>query len=508
MVKLLILVTLVTMVIVTQGYSIGDKLKGKLNSGKFNFKKFMNRRDPFPEPENPPPSTSEVTENWITQRLDNFDPTNNATWEQRFMMSAEHFQPGGCIFLFLAGEWSLTPYRLEFSLMEQMSREFECAMLYLEHRFYGESRPTEDASDANLRFLSVEQALADTAHFVTNIKTSTPIPGFADAPVIVIGGHYSASLAVWFRQKFPHLAIGAWASAAPLESVVDHFQFKELAGAVYRHIGGNACYDMLERGFAQTEQMIADGLSEEVQEIFFICEDIVTEQDIQIFFATISAFYSLLAEFEELVNIEGVCNIFLDPSHESPAHAIAEIIEILIEDDEQGCVDVSYERVLYEERQTDWNATALSYGIRQWSYQSCSQFVWYHSSTSRFQPFGSSFPVEFIYRACEDVFGPSFNEENLHLNSDRFNTIYGALNPQVTNVLFVHGQYDPWRSSGVQHDLSPTAQAIVIQGASQGNDLGPLTDDDSPALAAAKVRIQETIRGWILEAGGVGVVPV
>lgn len=53
----------------------------------------------------------------------------------------------------------------------------------------------------NLRFLTVDQALADTAHFVDFVKGE--FPGAADAPVIVVGGHYSASLAVWFRQAYP-----------------------------------------------------------------------------------------------------------------------------------------------------------------------------------------------------------------------------------------------------------------------------------------------------------------
>lgn len=103
-----------------------------------------------------------------------------------------------------------------------------------------------------------------------------------------------------------------------------------------------------------------------------------------------------------IVHVDGVCEILLG-NYESDAHAVGAILDILLEDD---CVSVDYGTVLQEERRTEWNATAVQYGLRQYSYQSCSQFVWYHSSNSRNQPYGSSFPVEFIYRACEDVFGP------------------------------------------------------------------------------------------------------
>lgn len=49
------------------------------------------------------------------------------------------------------------------------------------------------------------------------------------------------------------------------------------------------------------EQMLDDGRHDEVEEIFHVCGEIETEQDRQIFFATMSAFYSLLAQFDEYV---------------------------------------------------------------------------------------------------------------------------------------------------------------------------------------------------------------
>lgn len=137
MAKLLILVTLVAMVLVVEGLNI-NKIKGKANE---KFHKLLNRRDPFPEPANPP-KTSNVVEGWVTQRVDNFDVNNNATWQQRYLMNGQYFLEDGCIFLFLSGEWAITEYRLENSFMEEMSQELSCYMFYLEHRYYGQSRPT------------------------------------------------------------------------------------------------------------------------------------------------------------------------------------------------------------------------------------------------------------------------------------------------------------------------------------------------------------------------------
>lgn len=155
-----------------------------------------------------------------------------------------------------------------------------------------------DVSNENLKYLSVEQVLADTAHFVRHIKTESVTPGARDSPVIVIGRRYAGSLAVWFRQLYPHLTAGAWSSSSPTQSVVDHFQFKELTGATYRQIGGNACYECLERGFADMEEMIANGQSSRLADIFHLCNGIEGIQDVQLFFTVMSDFYSSFTQFE------------------------------------------------------------------------------------------------------------------------------------------------------------------------------------------------------------------
>lgn len=59
-----------------------------------------------------------------------------------------------------------------------------------------------------------------------------------------------------------------------------------------------------------------------------------------------------------------------------------------------------------------------------------------------------------------------FTSTRLERNSDRFNTIYGGLDPDVTNAVFVYGQHDPWNVIGRTTDLNDDAVAIVIAGKS------------------------------------------
>lgn len=46
----------------------------------------------------------------------------------------------------------------------------------------------------------------------------------------------------------------------------------------------------------------------------------------------------------------------------------------------------------------------------------------------------------------------------------RTNILYGALNLQVTNVVFVHGSIDPWHVLGITQSSNPQAPAIYIKG--------------------------------------------
>lgn len=45
--------------------------------------------------------------------------------------------------------------------------------------------------------------------------------------------------------------------------------------------------------------------------------------------------------------------------------------------------------------------------------------------------------------------------------------MYGGLEPEVSNVVFVYGQHDPWNVIGRTTDLNDDAVAIVIPGRSK-----------------------------------------
>lgn len=113
-------------------------------------------------------------------------------------------------------------------------------------------------------------------------------------------------------------------------------------------------------------------------------------------------------------------------------------------------------------RETEWGSPATIAPGRQWYYQTCSEFGWFRTSDSKYQPFGSSFPAELFYEQCKEIFG--FSQKQVDLFIERKNTFYGGWNPEVTNVFFTNGQIDPWRTLSVQTDLNEHSPAVIISG--------------------------------------------
>ena len=60
-----------------------------------------------------------------------------------------------------------------------------------------------------MRYLDTQQALADIAEFLSAMNEDN-----IRRPTIVVGGSYPGALAAWFKTKYPHLAVAAWASSA------------------------------------------------------------------------------------------------------------------------------------------------------------------------------------------------------------------------------------------------------------------------------------------------------
>ena len=342
-----------------------------------------------------------VETKWITQRLNNFNPQDNRTWEMRYMENNHYLQDGGPIFIYVGGEWTISSMWLRTGHMHDMARDLNGTMLNTEHRYYGESRPTPDLTTENLVFLTDDQALADLAHFIVEIKNT--IPEVRNSGVILVGASYSATMATWFLQKYPHLANGAWSSSAPLNAKLDFKEYMETVSESIEQVGGKSCARRIQEAFKSLEQMIASKNVSRIEKLFLFCKpfNLTAELDVWSFFSTVSGIISGVVQYHKRAhqNIQKMCSQLVDINIVNDVDALANWFR---KQNDGSCIDYRYESSL-EISKVEWGAN-YEY-MRQWYYQTCAEFGWFQSSGANNSMFGSSFPVNLYVQQCKDAFG-------------------------------------------------------------------------------------------------------
>ncbi|XP_031618081.1 putative serine protease K12H4.7, partial [Contarinia nasturtii] len=422
-----------------------------------------------PPHENNLKMSDQVIEHYITQRLDNFDHQNNLTFEMRYLTNDIWFKSGGPIFIMIGGEWEISAgHILPGQHIYDMAKENNGLLLYSEHRFYGKSQPTKTSSTENLKYLSVEQSLADLAHLIRVITSDKEMN--ATGGVILVGGSYAATMAAWFKQKYPHLVKGSWASSAPLHAKLNYFEYTETVAESIRTTGGDKCYNIIEGIFGAIENLIEHNDSESLKTVFKVCDnfDITNILDVWNFYSTAKDFFSGLVQYGTQNSINSYCKYLVtgNANATNDLESLRPFAKSYIDSflpPNAKCIPISYEDEL---KQLKKDNTSVANAFRPWFYQTCSEFGWYQTTDSQKHPFGSKSPVDFYLKMCQDVFGDVFNNSTFEGNMNHTNDFYGSLHPAVTNVYFTHGSLDPWHKMGILDDLNIHSPSTVIQGIS------------------------------------------
>lgn len=319
-----------------------------------------------------------------------------------------------------------------------MAQELNGTLFYTEHRFYGKSRPTNNTEVENLRFLSIDQALEDLAYFITHIKSTSR--DFDESGVILVGGSYSgmlcfqiiscsvirnlicvhkslertiksskyfllsATMVAWMRKKYPHLVTGAWASSAPLHAQVDFFEYKDVMTDAIKRVSGDECAATFENAFRIMEELVA---AKDVRRLLIalsMCLPMDLTYDVAHFFYELSDMVAGLVQSHRSGKIEAACDFMQNIKNTNLDADDLDAFAGWVKKGSYMCLNTSYKSMLRKFRETDWGSEA-NHHMRQWVYQTCSEFAWFQTSTSDNQIFGSSYPIEYFVGLCQDIYG-------------------------------------------------------------------------------------------------------
>ncbi|XP_010518734.1 PREDICTED: lysosomal Pro-X carboxypeptidase [Tarenaya hassleriana] len=436
---------------------------------------------------------------YFSQRLDHFSFADLPTFSQRYLINFDHWLgPArlGPIFLYCGNEGDIEWFATNSGFMWEIAPKFGALLVFPEHRYYGESMPFGGREEAyknasTLSYLTTEQALADFAVFITDLKRNLSAES---CPVVLFGGSYGGMLAAWMRLKYPHIAIGALASSAPIlqfEDIVPPETFYDIVSNDFRR-ESTSCFNTIKESWdAITEEGQKENGLQRLTKTFHFCRELKSTDDLADW---LSSAYSYLA----MVDYPYPAN-FMMPM---PGHPIREVCRRVDEShDGTSILDRIFAGVsVYYNYTGNVGCFKLDddpHGLDGWDFQACTEMVMPMSSSKE----NSMFPTyDFNYSSykeeCWDMFRviPRPRWITTEFGGHGIETILKMFG---SNIIFSNGLLDPWSGGSILKNISETIVALVTKEGAHHLDLRPSTPEDPQWLVEQREAEIRVIQGWI-----------
>ncbi|EAT35147.1 AAEL012663-PA [Aedes aegypti] len=420
------------------------------------------------------------------------NPQNRNSFSMRYVTNNRHYRRGGPIFLFVGGPWPLEAHLVEQGHFVDMAAEMNGFLVANELRYYGESIPVEDVSRNNFRYLHNVQILSELATFIAHLKED--VVRDPNAKVILAGVGYSASLAQWMRQRFPHLIHGVWSSSGMVRASTNYREFAEVVGENIRRFGGDDCYSTIWRAFRTAENLIDAGLSTTVDELFHTCRPIDAANALEVE----AFFYGIFNEISREVvdadlrgNIKQMCEPLTASDDENSLLELASWLTGRFPNAE--CLAMDFQSIA----QWSSNHEIVKSGERQWMFQRCTELGWPLTAASQYQPFGRRFSTDLFHGICEQLFDDWLTRDRFEALIRQTNDYYGGARPDIRYSISTQGTLDPWSFAGVREVIFNNTYVTIIRDAFHGQDMASISEEDSIELRRSKEMVRDTIRRWV-----------
>lgn len=437
------------------------------------------RRKVLMEVHDPATSKYTVHQDWFSNFIDHLDHSNHQTFQQRYWYSYDLWdKKTGPIIFYICAEGP-GHFPGDSSFLMALAKEMNAAVVALEHRYYGASVPFPDLRLDYMRYLSHDQALADTAYFIKFFKHK--LEDLAESPLklFTIGGSYAGALSAWMRYKYPYLVDGALSSSGVVNAILD---FSDFDDQVKRSVlkSGPKCEEIIQ-GFLKEVKEAWDKNSWNVKKMYRA--PFMEWDDFMFYFADI---------FVEAVQYGSRTQLcaFLETIENDPKkhEKLAQFGE------EHGVTANVYSFEYIRTLQTDpYN------NYRQWTYQYCSSLGYLNTPGSGDRPLRfKEMNIEYWKRYCAKSFDAPVFPDTFHTNS-----LYGDLRivNYTSNIIFTNGGEDPWQWAGVRSVQNNTKniEAILIDCKNCGHcvELRGERPEDAPELKAARQKIRAAFRKWM-----------
>ncbi|KAF0711736.1 Aste57867_5108 [Aphanomyces stellatus] len=420
------------------------------------------------------------TDNWVTQQVDNFDPSNAKTWQQRYHYNTAWWGGEGYpVFVYINGENVAdpsTPIDQSF-FMNELAVKHKALVVSLEHRFYGQSQPTGDLSNDSLQYLTMENALADLANFQDVFQAKLNLTD--SNKWITFGGSYPGMLSGFAKGQYPDRFAGSIASSAPVDTKVDMNGYADTVAFALQYYGGDACTNTVSAGVKAVHDLLASPKPEDatkLNKLFNFCSPIKNDWDRGTVEGIVFGNFQGIVQYNNLMGpdtltVPHVCKYFANSTHgATPLEKLASFTRKYW--DSRNCTGSDYDT----ENIVGLSNATMGAGdgiMRQWVFQTCNQFGFAQTTAS-----ATSFWNQFSYwsvdvgytEMCKRVYGITDTEDRTQASRDTF----GGLDIDSENTVWPNGNIDPWHTLSFTNDTLPVndwSQSLFIDGTAHCADM-------------------------------------
>ncbi|KAL0944488.1 extracellular serine carboxypeptidase 1 [Colletotrichum truncatum] len=463
---------------------------------------------------------SGVVNGTFNQLIDHTNPSKG-TFKQRYWYNARYWGgPGYPVFMLNGGESTADDVLGFFennTLLYHYAEQFQGAMIIFEHRYYGASQPFRVMTAETLQYHTVPQSIYDNKYFAETAKLGFDKSGGANAkrsPWVLMGGSYPGALAAWQSVMTPGVFAAHHASSAVVQAIEDFWQYftpiekglprgcaadiklviakvdaeltrgdKTRIAAMKREFGLESVGDNGDFGHVLS-QPIAQWQKDR-DEVFKFCNYIETfANNGRVDQSRVNSGVGLTAAWKGYTS-------YMQGKWKNPCF----------------------------KRQCDWNynTDALNPNLltdeRSWQWQLCNEpFGWWQVGppnsdgtnivSSHYRPIHQQRTCDLYFPEVRG-FKPAISEG---FTATQFNDwTKGGWNAPFQNVIFVDGEFDPWKSATMSSDYRPGGPSkstdntprFVIKGGGHVPDFVVGVSREVATVTQKQVQIMEKwLKNW------------
>ena len=405
------------------------------------------------------------------------------TFKQRYFVDSTYAKSTASpVIFYICGE-STCEGPTDSAIVNELAKTHGAYRVALEHRYYGYSQPFPSLTTANLRYLSMDQAIEDLAYFEIQLKSQLGLTG----KWIAVGGSYPGEVSAFFRMRHPELVAGALASSAPVFAKSDFFEYD-------RHVARVAnpgCLSVIQKVIGMVEvELKKSPMARIAVKKLFNAEAVEVDEDFLYDLADMGAIaiqYGYQDQF---------CGALTEGDRKGKAlEAYAEAGTKLFQDFGTNALKDSFQGAMSLDPKDYLDAAG-----RQWMYQSCTEFGFYQIANSdpRESARSSRITLQYHHDACKRLFGINQPVDVERTNRSFYHQLFAA---KTDRVLFTNGSNDPWSNLSLTDPVTvsqanPGLSVFLISGAAHCEDLGSRF---THSIQEAKSIFKDLFARWISE---------